>query len=87
MGKSRNRGRSEVEALKGEIRSLKKQLKYLQKRQHIFEQPIEEEIEEVQEVKADQCVCGGLVIEYDFVRGVLKKCDSCDFREFRKKKE
>ena len=87
MGKSRNRGRSEIESLKGQIRQLKAELKYYRRREHIFEET-NDEIEEVQEVKVNQCKScrRGIVIEYDFVHGVLKKCDSCDFREFHKKK-
>lgn len=87
MSKSRNKNKSEVEFLRGKVRRLEAQLKYFKQREHFFEAPIEE-IEEVQDIRANQCpFCKkGIIIEYDFHRAVLRKCSECDFQERKKKK-
>lgn len=47
-----------------------------------------QEIEEVQDVKVVVCKnCKrGAVMEYDFIHGILKKCDICGHQEYKKKK-
>ncbi len=87
MGRSRNRGRSEVENLKGRIRKLESELKYFKKREHFFDNH-SGDIEEPQDIKLNQCkVCRhGIVVEYDFHHGVLKKCETCEHQEFKKRK-
>lgn len=87
MGKSRNRGRSEVEFLRGKIRKLESQLKYYKKREHFFEAPIEDIIEEIDGIDVNQCPSckNGIVVEYDFIWATLQKCTHCDY-ELRKKK-
>lgn len=85
MGKTKNRNRSETEYLKGIIRQLQSQLKYYKQRENYLEGPIEQ-VEEVQEIEADQCPrCShGVLITYDFFRAVLKKCD-CGYEERKAK--
>lgn len=87
MGKTRNKSRSEVEYLRGRVRQLESEIKYYRKREHFFDKQFEE-IEEVQNVKINECKeCGkGVVIEYDFIHGILKKCDVCNNQEYKKKK-
>ncbi len=84
MGKSRNRGRSEIEALKGQIRQLQKELRYYRKRAHIENSIVDEE--EPQSVDAKQCPeCKAVVVSYDFKFIVLDKCTECTY-QLRKKK-
>lgn len=87
VGKTRNKSRSEVEWLRGRNRQLEAELKYFKKREHFFNKQLEP-VEEVQNVKINECKeCGkGVVIEYDFLHGILKKCDVCDNQEYKKKK-
>jgi hypothetical protein len=84
LGKSRNRGRSEIESLRGEIRQLKKELKYYRKRAHIETIIVDEE--EPQDIDAKQCPdCKGVVVSYDFKYIILDKCTECEY-QVRKKK-
>ena len=87
MSKTRNKSRSEVEYLRGRVRELEAELKYYRKREHFFDDKLDE-IEEVQDVKVINCKeCRkGTVIEYDFVHGTLRKCDVCEHQEYKKKK-
>lgn len=89
MGRSRNRGKSEVESLRGEIRSLKKELKYFKRRSHIENSIIDDVIEDsdLELINATECpACGkGILIEYDFVYATLRKC-ACGYEEKRRKK-
>ena len=88
MSKSRNRSRTEAESLRGEIRSLKKELKFLRRRSHIENSIIDDVIEDsdLEIVDSEPCPsCGkGILIEYDFVYALLKKC-SCGY-EIKKRK-
>lgn len=88
MGKSRGRGKSEVESLRGEIRSLKKELKYFKRRSHIENSIIDDVIDdsELDFVDTEPCpACGkGVLITYDFVYAVLKKCQ-CGFEQKKRK--
>ncbi len=88
MGRSRNRGRSEVESLRGEIRQLKKELKFLRRRSHIENSIIDDVIEEsdLDIVDTEPCPsCGkGVLITYDFIYAELKKC-SCGYEEKKRK--
>ncbi len=88
MGKSRNRGKSEVESLRGEVRSLKKELKYYKRRSHIENSIIDDVIDdaELDIVDTEPCPsCGkGVLVTYDFVYATLKKCQ-CGF-EVKKRK-
>ncbi len=84
MGRSRGRGKSEVENLRGQVRSLQKELKYYRKRAHIETTIIDEE--EPLEVEGKQCPeCKGLVVSYDFRFIMLDKCSECEY-QLRKKK-
>lgn len=88
MSKSRNKSRSEVEALRGEVRQLKKELKFLRRRSHIENSIIDDVIEDsdLEVVDSEPCPsCGkGVLIVYDFIYALLKKC-SCGF-EIKKRK-
>jgi hypothetical protein len=89
MGKSRNRGKSEIESLRGEVRALKKELKYYKRRSHIENSIIDDVIDEAELDIVDAEVCPSchenVLIEYDFVFALLRKC-SCGYEEKRKKK-
>lgn len=89
MGKSRGRGKSEVENLRGEIRQLKKQVKYFKRRSHIENAILDDVIDDsdLQITNTVQCQeCGkGLIIDYDFVYATLRKCNHCDFEEKKRK--
>lgn len=89
MGRSRGRGKSEVEFLKGKIRELQKEVKFLRKRSHIENSIIDDVLEdsEVQDINAEQCPqCGkGILVNYDFIFATLKKCQ-CGFEIKSRKK-
>ncbi len=87
MSKSRNRSKSEVEHLRGRVRQLEAELKYLKRRQHFFEAPTEEIVEQVEDVRTDKCpACKrGVLIHYDFVHATLSKCSDCDFERRQRK--
>ena len=85
MGKSRNRGRSEVETLRGEIRQLKKELKYYRRRAHIERTIVDEApVERVNTTQCPECK-SGILISYDFKFVILDKCSECEY-QLRKKK-
>lgn len=90
MGKSRGRGKSEVESLRGEIRQLKKELKFLRRRSHIENSIIDDVIEDsdLEVINTFECPsCGkGVLIEYDFIYATLRKC-ACGYQEKRRKKK
>jgi hypothetical protein len=84
LGRSRGRGKSEIENLRGEVRQLKKELKYYRRRAHIETTIVDEA--PVENVNARQCPeCGGVLIEYDFRFILLDKCSECEY-QLRKKK-
>ena len=87
MGKSKNKNRSEVEFLRGKVRKLESQLKYLKQREHFFDAPVEDIIEDAEEVSAERCPScrRGVILKTDFVFATLEKCLNCDY-ELRKKK-
>jgi hypothetical protein len=85
MGKSRNKGRSEVETLRGEIRQLKKELKYYRRRAHIETTIIDEApIERVFTAQCPECK-SGVLISYDFKYVILDKCSECEYQIKKKK--
>lgn len=89
MGKSRGRGKSEVEFLRGKVRELQKEVKYLRKRSHIENSIIDDVIEdsELEIINTTECPeCGkGVLIEYDFVYAILRKC-ACGYEIKQRKK-
>lgn len=90
MGKSKNKSKSEVEFLRGEVRRLKAELKYYKRRNFQESDFIDEVIEEapLEDVKpkAPCDNCGkGLIIEYDFKFATLIKCDTCGHEERKRK--
>lgn len=90
MSKSRNRSKSEIEHLRGQIRQLKAELKYYKRRSHIENSIIDDVIEDsnLEIVNTSECPsCGkGVLIEYDFVYATLRKC-SCGYEEKRRKRK
>lgn len=88
MGRSRNRGKSEVESLRGEIRQLKKELKYFKRRSHIENSIIDDVIDDsnLEVINTSECHhCGkGVLVEYDFVYAILRKC-ACGYEEKKRK--
>lgn len=90
MGKSKNKNKSEVEFLRGQIRQLKAELKYYKKREHISNTPPDDDLDydDVQDISAARpCPrCGkGILVEYDFKYALLMKCSHCEYDERRKK--
>lgn len=88
MGKLRNKSSSEVEHLRGELRSLKSEnkslrqrLKQLEKREHFFENPIIEKEEPIK--KLEICTsCGKGNLKYvDLGRVIYQVCPVCDDRK------
>lgn len=84
MSKSKNKNRSQIEFLQGEIRSLKKELKYYKRRSHIENSIIDDVIEDsnleiVNTSKCPECP-GGILVDYDFVYAILRKC-ACGYEE------
>lgn len=89
MSKSRNKTRSEVEHLRGQVRQLKAELKYYKRREHISNADTDDlDYDDVQDITAAKpCPkCGkGILIEYDFKYVLLMKCDHCEYSERKKK--
>ncbi len=90
MSKSKNKSRSELEHLRGQIRQLKAELKFLRRRSHIENSIIDDVIEDsdLEVVDTEPCPsCGkGVLVTYDFVYATLRKC-ACGYEEKRRKKE
>lgn len=88
MGRSRNRGRSEVETLRGRIRELEKELKYYKRRSHIENLIIDDVIDDqpLDIVNTSQCpnCFKNVLIEYDFIYATFLKC-VCGYEEKRRK--
>ncbi len=85
MSKSRNKSRSEVEALRGEVRRLKAELKYYKRRSHIENSIIDDEpVDIVDATKCPECRTGVLV-DYDWKFVLVKKCSECDYKITKKK--
>ncbi len=89
MAKSKNRSRSELEHLRGQVRELKAKLKYYERRADFLGAPLEDVLDEhdLNDMNASECeVCGkGLMIEFDFVYATLARCNHCG-NETRKRK-
>ena len=100
MSKSRQKNHSEIEHLKGKIkeqekliRSLQKQLKQLEKREHLVEDSIQDteysrDTEDTYRElpKAIRCDsvdgCGkGILEEYEILGKVIGTCNVCGFRK------
>ena len=86
MGKSKNKNGSEVSYLKGKIRQLEAEVKFLKRHQHITTEDLTEQ-EEVLEVEVDKCPkCSGILVSYDYNFIILSKCGKCSFEKRQKKK-
>lgn len=86
MSKTKNKSRNEVEYLRGVIRRLRAQVKYLKKRAHISNDIIiRDELEEY--LEESNCTnCGkGHMEEFDFNFVIIKRCDICGYQEKEKK--
>ena len=90
MGKSKGRGHSEVEHLRGLVRSLKSENRYLRKKLNQFENQvdnIEDEEEYEETISLDVCPkCQtGIMTETDFKYIIIRKCSTCGLTERKKK--
>lgn len=84
MGKSRNKNRSEIESLKGEIRRLQKLLKQANK--HIREQDLDLNVPEEPIVvhttaNCPECHKGELKLILNLGFKEIYECNSCEFRK------
>lgn len=88
MSKSRRKGHSEVEFLRGVVKQLRAELKYLKRRDHLHNEIIDDIVEDQDVTGVDLCpLCRkGPVISYDFHRVILRKCSECSYQEKQKKK-
>lgn len=82
MGKTKNKNKSEVEFLRGEVRRLKRQVKQLERTAHFFETAIVEEAP-VEVKKVRHCNnCGkGVMAEFEIMDRVFATCGTCGHRE------
>lgn len=85
LGRTKNKSRSEVEALRGRIRSLEKELKYHRRRSHIDQSIVDDMLDgaPVEDVKiGEPCPdCGkGQLFEIDLGFLTLKRCDVCEYK-------
>lgn len=90
MGRSRNRGRSEVEFLRGRIRELEKELKYHRRRANEHEAIIDDvisdsDLELINIKRCPSCRRDGLQT-FDFIYATLDKCGHCNYEKKSKKK-
>jgi len=90
---AKSKGKSEVEELKGLVRSLQKEVKRTKKRQHLYEdleikqaeEMIKEEIEEKQTLKDERCPkCQGNLEIIDGARIKVFFCSDCDYRKSKR---
>lgn len=89
MAKSKNRSHSEIEYLRGEVRRLKAELKYYKRRDHLNSEIIDDidydDVQDIVDVRQCPKCRTGILLEYDFVRAILTKCDKCDFEQRKRK--
>jgi len=93
MSKTKNKNHSELEYLRGQIKSLKSKVrsltrrnKELEKHAHFYEDVIDEVTEDIEFV-ANCPVCKkGVLQQLDLHHVFITKCDSCDYRKTRKSK-
>jgi hypothetical protein len=85
LGKTRNKNRSELEFLKGEVRRLKRHIKQLEKSQHMYEDIIlnerEVEVAEVPIIRRCESCGKGKLKEFNLLDRIFIECDTCDYRE------
>lgn len=81
MGKSRNRGKSEVESLRGEIRQLKKELKYYRRRAHIENSIVDDlPVENVEVTQCPECQSKKLrILDLKYI--IMEVCDECEYKK------
>jgi len=94
MSKTRQRTHSEIEHLRGEIKKLKSQVRYwkrkaknLEKKEHFFDNLVEEVYEAPEERGEDCNNCGKgtlNILDLRFVKYLV--CDLCEYKEKIKKK-
>ena len=72
-----------IRNLKSEVRNLRKRIKHLEKKEHMFEEIIDDAIES-DEVEVDYKLCSncgkGVLERVDLKYVVVEKCSLCDFR-------
>jgi hypothetical protein len=80
VGRSRGRGKSEVEHLRGEIRALQKEIKYLRRREHIEHIIIDEPVENVNARKCPDCR-DGILRKLDLIYIKMEVCSNCEYKK------
>lgn len=90
MGKIQQKNKSEIEyfrglikKLKSENRHLKKRIKELNKREHFYEEIIDDVLDEEDgQLNCEACPSceTGVLVEVDLHRVKIKKCNQCDYR-------
>lgn len=89
MSKTKQKERSEVEYLRGKVkklestnRRLRKELRSLKKRAHMYEDIVEDVATSVEESKDICTECGkGEITVHDFVHIIVKSCDTCGHKK------
>lgn len=83
MSKTRNKTHSEVEHLKGEVKSLKAQNRYLKRRLKQFEKYSKDDYIEVEKLEVNLCqVCGkGEMSLLDLKYVKYRTCGVCEYKE------
>jgi hypothetical protein len=85
MGKSKRKNGSEVEFLRGKVRQLEAEVKFLKRQAHLTERLVDEatEDEPVEDLKVRHCgECGkGQITDLELSFLTISQCDTCNFRE------
>lgn len=94
MSKTQRKTHSEIEHLRAEnrklsaeLRRVRRQLRDFEKREHFYEDIVDEIIEENSDVEMGiaTCVkCKHPVIELDFKQVLIRKCENCGHQERKK---
>lgn len=87
MSKSRNKNRSEIEYIKGQLkkvqtenRQLKKRIRQLDKKSHFYENIVDEAVEEASLGETCESCGKGTMHHYDLVHVKLEICDLCGYK-------
>lgn len=78
--------RGEVKKLRAENIRLKRNNKHFERRNHFFENVIEDVAEEITVTEGCESCGKGQLIELDLGRLLIKKCDVCECKTVIKKK-
>jgi hypothetical protein len=69
------------------IKSLQRRVKHLEKREHLYEDPSIDVIEDIQEGESCPRCSKGELREIDLKHIIIVKCNSCEYNEKRKSKK